>query len=314
MHALDLKAGDEVIVPPITFAATANAVIYGGGTPVFADVEQGSLLIDPAKAAEKINERTRGIVAVDYAGQPCDYDELRALAARHGLALAADACHTLGARYKQQMAGCLAEVSAFSFHPVKSITTGEGGMITTDNADIAKRIRNFRNHGITTDHRQRALSGAFTYDMVELGYNYRITDLQCALGASQLTKLPGWIERRRQIASHYDELLEGREGIRPLKRLPERSHVYHLYVVEVDGGARDRVFERLRESGIGCNVHYRPVYLHPYYRERFGYREGLCPVAEAAYERILSLPIFPAMTDTDVERVVDELRKAMAKK
>lgn len=315
MHALEIGQGDEVIVPPITFAATANAVVYCGGVPVFADVKPGSLLIDPERVREKVTPRTRAIMAVDYAGQPCDYDDLRAIADRHHLALVSDACHALGAHYKNRKVGALADLSSFSFHGVKNITTGEGGMVTTDNPDFDRRLRSFRNHGITTDHRQRAAAGSFAYDMVDLGFNYRITDLQCALGVTQLRKLPHWLKQRTAIAQAYGELFSGMQEIRALDRLPDRDHAYHLYVIEVETSgrtaSRDRVFSVLRSQGIGCNVHYRPVYLHPFYQDQLGYPQGLCPYAEAAYERILSLPIFPQMDDNDVRRVVSSLQKAL---
>jgi perosamine synthetase len=316
MYALGIQSGDEVIVPPMTFAATANAVVYCGGTPVFADVQPGSLLLDPARVEAKITPRTRAVVAVDYAGQPCDYDELRDLADRSGLALIADGCHAIGATYRNRSVGTLADMTAFSFHPVKHITTGEGGMIATDDDRLAARLRVFRNHGITTDHRQRSRQGAFFYEMVDLGFNYRITDFQCALGTSQLHKLPRWLRRRDAIARAYDRRFSRIPGVRPLETLAARIHAYHLYVVRLDplliGRSRAEVFAALRNSSIGANVHYIPVHLHPFYRKRFGYGEGLCPVAEKAYEQILSLPIYPAMTDDDVARVGDALEAALS--
>ncbi len=309
--ALDLEPGDEVVVPAMTFAATANCVVYCGGTPVFADVDPDTLLIDPASVEERITPRTRALIAVDYAGQPCDYGALTELARRHRLTLVADACHAVGATYRGRPAGSLAELSCFSFHPVKPLTTGEGGMVTTDDPERARRMRCFRNHGITTDHRQREQAGSWFYEMVELGYNYRLTDLQCALGLSQLRHLAAWLKRREVITTQYDRAFAGNSAVRPLKRLPERTHAWHLYVVRI-AGDRKRAFTALRERGIGVQVHYIPVHLHPFYRERFGTRPGLCPKAEAAYEQILSLPIFPAMTGADVERVIDELRTVTA--
>lgn len=308
MYALGIGPGDEVIVPALTFAATANAVVYCGGTPVFADVEADTLLLDPASVARNMTVRTRAVAAVDYAGQPCDYEALRKVIGERAIALVADASHSLGARYHQRKVGTLADLSTFSFHPVKHITTGEGGMVTTNQAALAGRMRTFRNHGITSDHRQRAEQGSFSYEMVDLGYNYRISDLQCALGASQLGELPGWLQRREAIAAQYDELLAPLPHIQTLGRKPDRTHAYHLYVLRVRG--RNVAFAALRERGIGANVHYRPVYLHPFYRERFGHQAGLCPVAEAAYEEILSIPMFPAMEREDVERVVNALREA----
>ena len=305
MAALRIGAGDEVIVPALTFAATANAVVYQGGTPVFADVDPETLLLDLDDAARRITPRTRAIVGVDYAGQPCDYDALRSLAEANGLALVADACHSLGASDRGRAAGSLADLSVFSFHPVKHVTTGEGGAVTTDDPELASLARRFRNHGITTDHRERAERGAWFYEMVELGFNYRISDIQCALGLSQLRKLHGWVERRRELAAHYDDALAALEGVEPLALRPGVAHAYHLYVVRVP--ERDRVFTALREQRIAANVHYIPVHLHPFYRERFGTGPGLCPTAEAAFERILTLPLFPGMRDEDVDDVVRAL-------
>jgi perosamine synthetase len=307
MHAMEIAAGDEVIVPAITFAATANAVVYCGGTPVFADVQPSSLLMDPESVSAKITSRTRGIIAVDYAGQPCDYDALRQLADQHNLFLAADGCHALGGTYRGINVGGLADLTTFSFHPVKHITTGEGGMITTNDQGLARRMRQFRNHGITTDHRERSDQGLFTYEMVELGFNYRISDFQCALGTSQLQKLPLWLEQRRNLADRYDKQFGGHNRVRPLTTSPDRTHARHLYVVRLKSD-RDGMFRLLRERGIGTNVHYLPVYLHPFYRDKLGYSDGLCPVAEAAYREILSLPLFPRMTIEDVDYVAENIK------
>jgi perosamine synthetase len=310
MYAIGVGTGDEVIVPPMTFAATANAVVFQGGTPVFADVDPGTLLLDPVQAEQKITARTKAIVAVDYAGQPCDYDALQRIARGYGVALIADACHALGATYQGRPAGSLADLTAFSFHPVKHITTGEGGMITSDDASLARRLRAFRNHGIQTDHRQRSESGAWFYEMTDLGYNYRISDIQCALGISQLDKLPRWIERRREIARGYDGAFAGMQAVRPLNVRTDVEHAWHLYVVELDEKIdRDRAFRAFRQEGVGVNVHYIPVHLHPYYRQRFDTGPGLCPCAEEAYGHIVSLPIFPRMTDQDVETVIAAVRK-----
>ena len=306
MHALEIRPGDEVIVPAITFVATANAVVYCGGTPIFADVQPDSLLVDPRSVAAMVTSKTRGIVAVDYAGQPCDYDQLRAIADEHGLFLVADGCHALGAHYKGRKVGEIADLTTFSFHPVKHITTGEGGMITTNRVDLAIRMRQFRNHGITTDHRDRSEQGQFYYEMVDLGFNYRLSDIQCALGISQLRQLPGWLAQRRRLAQRYDEAFRDDGGVSVLRTMDERTHAFHLYVVRVRNG-RDEMFRRLRERGIGTNVHYLPVYLHPFYKEKFGYREGLCPSAEAAYREVLSLPIYPKMGLSDVDYVVESI-------
>lgn len=309
MNALGIGPGDEVIVPPITFVASCNCVIYQGGTPIFADVLPDTLLIDPQKVREAITPRTRAIVGVDYAGQTCDWDELRRIAEEAGIPLVADSCHALGATHKNEMTGNLADITVFSFHPVKHITTGEGGMALTNSAGLAEKMRVFRGHGITSTAYEREKNNSWSYDMVDLGYNYRITDLQCALGLSQLKKLPEWLEKRNRLADKYDELLAGSPVV-PLARRVEDTHAYHLYVVRTPD--RDRRFAQMRKRGIGANVHYRPAHLHPYYRKKYGYGEGLCPVAEKAGEEILTLPLWPGMKDEDVERVVGELLADLA--
>ena len=301
MFAIGIRAGDEVIVPPITFAATANAVVYQGGTPVFADVDPSTLLINPFAIEKKITPHTKAIVAVDFAGQPCDYDALRHIAKSRGLFLIADAAHALGASYKKRRVGTLADLTTFSFHPVKHITTGEGGMIVTGDRALARRMRIFRNHGITTDSRRRNEIGSWYYEMVDLGYNYRISDFQCALGVSQLKKLPRWLTRRRQIAARYDASFMPKPSVRPLAVRPDVAHAYHLYVVRTE---KERILAALRSHGIAAGVHYIPVYLHPFYQRRFGTAPGLCPVAETAFKQVLSLPIFPKMSDKDVDTVI----------
>lgn len=307
MRAIRLQPGDEVIVPAITFAASANAAIYEDGAPVFADVEPDTMLIDPASVASKITAKTRAIVTVDYAGQPADYDALRALVQGRNIALIADTCHAPGATYKGRNAGTLADLSCFSFHPVKHLTTCEGGMTVTDDADMAAHMRRFRNHGIDSDHRTREKSGTHAYDMRELGYNYRLPDVQCALGLAQLTRLRGWVAARQRLAALYDQALSGVEFVKPLQTRKDRTHARHLYVVQLaEPIDRDRVFAQLRTDGIGANVHYAPVYLHSYYQQR-GYAAGIAPVAETASSRLLTLPLFPAMAASDVERVVAAL-------
>jgi perosamine synthetase len=308
MFAMGIGPGDEVIVPAITFAATANAVVYQGGYPVFADVHPETLLVDPVAVERCLTPNTRCIIGVDYAGQPCEYDRLRTIAARRLIRVVADACHALGASVDGRPVGSLAELSAFSLHPVKPITSGEGGVVTTDDPVLASRMRTFRNHGITTDQRQREEQGSWFYEMAELGYNYRLSDIHCGLALSQLRKLPMWVQRRRAIAAAYDAAFAPLAGVRPLRTRPGVEHAHHLYVVQLAGPVsertRARAFAALRARGIGVNVHYVPVYLHPFYRKRFGTRPGLCPVAEEAYERILTLPLFPTMTDQDVDDVV----------
>jgi perosamine synthetase len=312
MYALGIRPRDEVILPPMTFVATANSVVYQGGTPVFADVDRDMLLLDPSQVEEKITSRTKAIISVDYAGQPCNYDILQKLAKKHSLALVDDACHALGATYKGSRVGSLADLNVFSFHPVKHITTGEGGMVTTSDSELANRMRVFRNHGITNDYHQREKQGSWSYEMVDLGFNYRLTDIQCALGVSQLKKLPEWIEVRNQIARKYDEAFTGIDELEPLHVSEGVKHAYHLYVVRLRKDLdRSEIFKNLREIGIGVNVHYIPVHLHPYYRASFETDLGLCPMAEEAYEKILTLPIFPSMSDEDVDFVIQSVRKVV---
>jgi perosamine synthetase len=312
MRAIGVRAGDEVIVPAITFAASANTAVYEGATPIFADIEPDTLLIDPASVASKITDRTRAIVAVDYAGQPADYDALRALAGDRGIAIIADACHAPGATYKGRKTGTLGDVSCFSFHPVKHFTTCEGGMALTEDAAMAIHMRSFRNHGIDSDHRSREALGAHAYDMAELGYNYRLPDVQCALGLAQLKRLKNWVAARQRVAALYDDALAGMAEATPLKTHADRTNAHHLYVVKLaEHVDRDRTFARLRAERIGADVHYAPVYLHSYYQKR-GYKAGLAPVAEAVSRQILTLPMFPAMTSADVDRVVSTLVRAVA--
>ena len=310
MKALDISEGDEVIVPSMTFAASANCVVYQKATPIFADSLENSLLIDPLDVERKITDKTKAVIAVDYAGQPCDYDALRAICDKHNLFLVADACHSIGGSYKNKNTGALADITCFSFHPVKHITTGEGGAALTDNEELASKMRVFRNHGITTDYRQRELNGAHYYEMTDLGYNYRITDFQCALGISQLKKLKSWIERRNEIAKLYDNAFSDFKNITPLVTADNVRNAYHLYVVKLDSSLnRDEVFLKMRNAGIGVNVHYVPVHLHPYYKNNFSTSIGQCPVAEEAYKHIISIPMFPTLAYEEMLFVIDSLSK-----
>ena len=308
-HAVGIGPGDEVIVPAITFAATANALLYLGATPVFADVEADTLLLDPESVSSRITPKTRAIVAVDYAGQMADYVRLRELARKHNLLLLADSCHSLGGRLNGLPIGNFVDGAVYSFHPVKHITTAEGGMVLLHDEAWAARARRFRNHGIETDHRQRAERGTWRYDVVELGYNYRLSDLQCALGLSQFERLPEWIVARQKIADRYTSAFAVNSSIIPLTVRENVQHAWHLYVVKVEPGAtnlaRDSVFDSLRNAGIGANVHYGPVHLNTLYRERFGFAPGLCPVAESESAKILSLPMYPSLKESELTQVID---------
>lgn len=314
--AAGLKPGDEAITTPLTFAATSNAILYQGATPVFADVLADTLNLDPQDCLRRMTPRTRAILPVDYAGQPADLETFLELAEKHGLVVIEDACHALGAEYRGRKVGSISHMTVFSFHPVKHMTTGEGGMVTTENSAYAETLRRFRNHGISGDARQRQQNGEWRYEMVLLGFNYRLTDIACALGIEQLQRLDSNIARRREIARHYNRAFaEMPEIIAPGTR--EDTHpAWHLYPVQVRlqrlQAGRDQIFRALRAENIGVNVHYIPVHLHPYYRQRLGYRGGEYPVAEGAYERLLSLPMFHGMSDEDVEDVIAATRKIIS--
>jgi len=319
LHAAAFAAGigpaDEAITTPMTFAATANCVRYQGGAVVFADVRKDTLNLDPAKAEALVTPKVKAIITVDYTGQPSDLDELNALASGHRLTVIEDASHALGASYRGRRVGALADMTTFSLHPVKHITTGEGGMITTDDAEFAERLRAFRNHGIETDYRRREATGSWFYEMTELGFNYRLTDLQSALGLSQLGKLQAWVARRRAIATRYTTAFAALPEIETPAVLQDRESAWHLYVIRLNLDrlrvGRSELFRALRAENIGVNVHYIPVPWHPYYQS-LGYKKGEWPVAEGAYERLISLPIFPGMTDRDVEDVIVAVEKVIA--
>jgi perosamine synthetase len=313
--AAGLGPGDEAITTPLTFCATANCVLYQGATPVFADVSADTLNLDPERLAERFTPRTKAVLAVDFTGHPADLDPIADLAERNGAMLIEDACHALGARYRGRPVGAISRLTVFSFHPVKHVTTGEGGMVTTDDARLADRLRLFRNHGLDSDANQRQARGQWRYDMVALGYNYRLSDPNCALGRSQLEKLPANLARRREIATSYTAAFATVRGVRPPAVRPDVDPAWHLYVIRLEGealrGRRDDVLTALKAENIGANVHYVPVHTLRYYRERFGYRGGEYPVAESAFEGLVTLPLFPGMTDEDVSDVVTAVAKVV---
>ncbi len=312
--AAGIGSGDEVIVSPMTFAASANCILYMGGIPVFADVFSGTLNLDPADVIKKITPRSKAIVAVDFTGQPCDYDGIRSIADQHNLIVIEDAAHSLGATYHGRKIGTLNELTTLSFHPVKHITTGEGGMVVTDRPELSAKMRAFRSHGVVGDFRQREKLGSWFYEMADLGYNYRLPDLNCALGLSQLTKMDGWLARRRAIAARYRQTFAKLPSVELLDVLPDTEPAWHLFVIKLNleelHVGRKEVFTALRAENIGVNVHYIPVHWHPYY-QRLGYARGLCPVAEAAYERLITLPLFSTMTDQDIEDVIAAVFKVL---
>ena len=313
--AAGLEAGDEAITSPLTFAATANCVLYQGATPVFADVSADTLNLDPEQVRRAVTSRTKALLPVDYAGHPADLETMREIAERNGLTVIEDACHALGAEYRGRRIGGVSHMTVFSFHPVKHLTTGEGGMVTTDNVAFAETLQKFRNHGISSHARDRQREGQWHYEMVLLGFNYRLTDIACALGLRQLGKLEGNLVRRREIAARYAAELGAVRGIAIPAVREEVLPAWHLYAVRLELGklsaGRGEIFRALRAENIGVNVHYIPAHLHPYYKERFGYRGGEFPVAEAAYESLISLPMFHGMTDGDVEDVVRAVEKVL---
>ncbi len=312
-HAAQLAAGDEAITTPMTFAATANCVRYEGATVVFADVRPDTLNIDPHHIEGAVTARTRALLPVDYTGAPADLDECLAIAARHGLTVIEDAAHALGATYKGRLVGGIAHLTTFSLHPVKHVTTAEGGMVTTNDPALAARLRRFRNHGMTADSATRAARGSWFYDIVEVGMNYRLTDLQCALGLSQLKKLPEWLRRRREIAAQYDRAFATMPELRTPAIPSDRESAWHLYVVRINAAAlhRDRaaIFAALRAENIGVNVHYIPVHLHTAYDGPSG--RGRFPVAEQAYDEMVTLPIWPGMADADIDDVITAVQRVI---
>lgn len=311
MHAAGIQPGDEVIVPAITFVATSNAVLFQGATPIFADVDPDTLLIDIQDVERKVTSNTRAIIAVDYAGQPCDYAQLRRLCQKHDLLLLSDSSHSLGAMYQGRPVPCWADMASYSFHPVKSITSAEGGMVVTQHSNFSQRMKAFRGHGIDMSFRERSDAGQWQYKMESLGYNYRLSDIHAALGNSQLKKLDRWTEARTEIAHTYQcKIIQRGLALQALSCLPDRTHSFHLFVVKLLSANRDLMFRYLRNLGIGVNVHYEPVYRHPYYQDNVpSARHSNCPQAERSIEVVLSLPIFPGMTDRELNYVLDNIAR-----
>lgn len=306
--AAGIGPGDEVITTPLTFAASANCVLYCGGTPVFADVDPKTYNIDPEDIRRKITDRTKAIIAVHLAGQPCDMDAIHSIAREHGLIVIEDGAHALGSVYKGKKVGSMSDMTTFSFHPVKPITTGEGGMIVTDKEDFYKKMVLFRSHGITRDDSMMTRNdGPWFYQQFDLGYNYRITDIQCALGCSQMKKLDRFLARRKEIVARYNEAFVDCDNIITPYQLSDTESGWHLYIVQVKNCDRRQVFENMREKGIGVNVHYIPVYMHPYYQEH-GYENVHCANAEEIYSHIISLPLYPGLTSEQQDYVIDTLK------
>jgi len=309
-YAAGITEQDEVITSPITFAASANCARYFGAKIVFSDIDERTYNLNPEQLRRAITPHTKAIIPVDFTGQPCDIDAIMEIAKRYNLVVIQDGAHSLGASYKGKKVGSQADMTMFSFHPVKPVTTAEGGVIVTNNQAYYEKLKLFRSHGITTTSYAQE-QGDWYYEMVDLGYNYRMTDIQAALGLSQMSKLNRFISRRQALASLYTELLQDVTGVRTPYQLPETESGWHLYSIQLDQQqltkSRKQVFEEMRAANIGVHVHYIPVYWFPYYQQ-LGYEKGICPVAEQWYEGALTLPLFPKMTDKDVVDVVNALK------
>ena len=306
-YAAGIGEGDEVITTPITFAASSNCVLYCGGTPVFADINPETYNISSVDIESQITSKTKAIIAVHFTGQPCEMDQIHEIADKHNLIVIEDGAHALGAVYKGKRVGTLSDMTTFSFHPVKHITTGEGGMILTDNPKLYERLKLFRTHGITREENLLTKNdGPWYYEQRDLGFNYRITDIQCALGTSQMDRLPGFLEKRKKIAEQYNEAFAGNNQIQLPYQKEGCDNAWHLYVIRVKNGNRKEVFEKLRAAGIGVNVHYIPVYQHPYYRSH-GYAQVVCPNAEEYYKECISLPMYPDLKEEEQEYVIKKV-------
>ncbi len=308
MYAAGIEGGDEVITTPLTFVATANAALYVGARPVFVDIDEKTYCIDTERIEAAITSRTRAIVPVDYAGYPVEMKRIKEIADKYNLVVIEDAAHALGAVREATKVGTQADMTMFSFHPVKHITTGEGGMIICNNPDYYERLKLFRSHGITKEAEYlEANDGPWYYEMQELGYNFRITDIQCALGISQMNKLEEFLHERRLLARKYDQAFNNINWLQtPPTPLPGSSHAYHLYpLLQAKEVNRTELFTYLREHNIGVQVHYIPVHLQPYYRRHFGYKPGDFPKAENFYAGEISLPLYPGLTSEQQEYVIN---------
>lgn len=310
-YAIGIKYDDEVIVPAISFVASANCVLYQKGKPVFCDIDPDTLCIDTKKLESLITSKTKAIIMVDMCGQPCDYDEIKKIADKYNLIIIHDAAHSIGSMYKGiHKVGSYADITCFSFHPVKNITTCEGGMMITNNELFYKNAKSFRTHGISRDFKERESIQTHYYEMQTLGFNYRIPDVLCALGIEQMKNLDTFIEKRNKIADKYNEKFnhpEFQNFITPLINKNNNYSAYHLYIIKLKKDInRDKIFKQLKDSGIGVNVHYMPIYLHPYYQS-LGYEKGLCPVAEEVYEEIITLPCYPLLSMDEIDKICNEL-------
>lgn len=322
LHLASLAAGfgpdDEVITSPITFVASANCIVYTGAKPIFADINSQTCCIDLQQVEAKLTSATKGLIPVHFAGHPCDMQAVANLAHKHNLVVIEDAAHAIGASYEADgqfyKVGCCghSDMTVFSFHPVKHITTGEGGMITTNSEDLYQKLLLLRTHGITKDLSKLTRNeGSWYYEQQELGYNYRITDFQCALGFSQLKKIDEFVCRRRDIVTRYNEAFSKNKKLILPVEFPKINSSWHLYYVQFKNLDRFAIFNVLREKGLGVNVHYIPVHLQPYYANHFGYKVGDYPKAEAYYSKVLTLPLYPAMLNEDIDYVINAVIEAI---
>jgi perosamine synthetase len=317
LEAVGVRPGDEVVIPAYTFTATGEVVTYLGARPVLADNRADTLNIDASTIEPLLTPRTKAIVPVHIAGQTCDMEPILELARARGLAVVEDAAHALPASYKGRSVGTIGDVTAFSFYATKTITTGEGGMVTTERDDYAARMKLMSLHGLSGDAWNRySARGRWYYEVVEFGFKYNMTDLAAALGLRQLERVSAFQQRREQIARRYTDGLGELETCFVPRHAGYGMHAWHLYILEVNPAAlsvgRNEVIERLREAGVGTSVHFIPLHLHPVYQRAYGYRPGQFPTAEAAFERACSLPIYPGMTDADVDHVIDAVRTILS--
>lgn len=312
--AAGVEPGDEVITTPITFAASANCALYCGARPVFADINDKTYNIDPEKVKEVTTEKTKAVVAVDFTGQSVELDALLAHCKEHNIVLIEDGAHVIGTKYKGQPNGSIADMTTFSFHPVKTVTGGEGGAVMTNSEELYQKLLLARSHGITRDTSlmEEESHGGWYYEQVSLGYNYRMTDIQAGLLISQLDKLPMFSARRKEIVAKYDEAFLAMPEIQVQEEIPESDTTRHLYVLRIKPEMltinRREFFDAMAAENIMCNVHYIPTYYFPHY-QRLGYEKGICPKAEKLYDEMMSLPLYYGMTDKDVEDVIAAVKK-----
>ncbi|MFA6308340.1 MAG: UDP-4-amino-4,6-dideoxy-N-acetyl-beta-L-altrosamine transaminase [Clostridia bacterium] len=314
-YAAKINQGDEVITTPMTFAASANCILYCGGTPIFADIDPNTWNIDPKEIEKKITSKTKAVIAVDFTGQAVQLDEIKDICTRHQLLLIEDAAHAIGTKYKGSQVGNIADLTTFSFHPVKTITCGEGGAVMTNSEGFYKKAKLFRSHAITREIEEVSQQPFSGYnEQIGLGYNYRMTDFQAALGVSQLNKLWIFSKRRSEIVKKYNEAFSKLPQLTIQKEIPESDTTRHIYIIRINSSTlkvgRNEIYRALNAENVGLQVHYIPVYYHPYYKS-FGYSKGICPIAEALYEEIITIPLYYALTDEDVDSVIEAVTKVI---